>query len=592
MGVSKSTFGRRSERIIHSSKLPDLLNRQQQPKLSTDARECQNLYRGFKPPPASIDTDDVNYLTQKGVFSLPSKGFREQLLQSYIDFAHPLRPVLDIEDLLAMENCQDNRQISYLLIHAVMLGGSLFVGQEHLIAAGYPTRRAIRQAFYEKCRVRRKGPLQVLGNTGKEKLTRRQLLYEHDYEQDELVIAQALMLMSLWYAVSNGNHEDCWYWTSIAIGLIKRIDTSMFQSKTNLDQVTLGKWRRLWWTAFIMDRFIAMGMNLPTRILRADYTVPMLEFDDFNLDQGYSEANADLDISSLYWDKGRIYQLAKTFISKVKLSICIDNFLGILRSDNKDPETQAYGLQCTIEELQSWISYLPKEAALDLKPRATVDTILTVHQAGLYMTYLCTVAFVHKARTTIVSLLSHPYNLHSEGIWSMAQGSIQSIASNTATIVQYLKDLDLVRYLPQSVVMSFLHVNVIHLMYLTAVNNISGIFQSMHVVDVMKDCYFDINYGVRLVNAVFKRDALRTPPLCLALETDFSTSTMSSAEIPLLNNTILDSTPNEMTLQESHQDILQPQMIGSELRPENDAYQPNFFPQMSGDIFTQLLDGI
>lgn len=101
-----------------------------------------------------MDTDDVNYLGQKGAFSLPSEGFRLHLLQSYLDFVHPLRPVLGIEDILAIQGRMHSYQISYLLFQSVMLGGSLFVDNKHLAAAGYPTRNVARQTFYEKSRVR------------------------------------------------------------------------------------------------------------------------------------------------------------------------------------------------------------------------------------------------------------------------------------------------------------------------------------------------------------------------------------------------------------------------------------------------------
>jgi hypothetical protein len=124
------------------------------PKKSWGGNMGLPLHGDFKPAPPSMDADDVYYLTQKGAFSLPSTGFRQHLLQSYLDFVHPLRPVLEIDDILRMQRCTDGRPISYLLFQAVMLGGCLFVHHKHLAAAGYATRNAAQQAFYDKSRVR------------------------------------------------------------------------------------------------------------------------------------------------------------------------------------------------------------------------------------------------------------------------------------------------------------------------------------------------------------------------------------------------------------------------------------------------------
>lgn len=100
-----------------------------------------------------MDPEDVEYLKLKGAFSAPSGDLRYQLLQSFLNYVHPYNPVLDIQDVYAIEGRSEPGQVSYLLFQAVMLGGSLFVEQKHLAKGGYSTRKAARQTFYERARV-------------------------------------------------------------------------------------------------------------------------------------------------------------------------------------------------------------------------------------------------------------------------------------------------------------------------------------------------------------------------------------------------------------------------------------------------------
>jgi hypothetical protein len=100
-----------------------------------------------------MSTRELEHLKIKGAFSIPSPDLRHHLLQSYLNFVHPRNPVLDIQDLLAMEGGGGAGGASLLLFQTVMLGGSLFVDLEHLTKAGYTTRRSARQVFYERARV-------------------------------------------------------------------------------------------------------------------------------------------------------------------------------------------------------------------------------------------------------------------------------------------------------------------------------------------------------------------------------------------------------------------------------------------------------
>jgi hypothetical protein len=76
--------------------------------------------------------------------------------------------------------------------------------------------------------------------------------------------------MSLWYEAPN-SHKNCWYWSGLAIGLMQSTDLNKMQ-----DSGEIKKWRRLWWSAFVRDRLIALGMKLPIRFRIEDYSTTLI----------------------------------------------------------------------------------------------------------------------------------------------------------------------------------------------------------------------------------------------------------------------------------------------------------------------------
>lgn len=107
----------------------------------------------LKPPPQSLGSEDIEYLAAKGALSIPAADFRREILQSYIDFVHPFIPILDLRDIVAMAGYGESGEVSVLLLQAVLLAGSLYVGMTHLKNAGYLTRRSARKDFHDRARV-------------------------------------------------------------------------------------------------------------------------------------------------------------------------------------------------------------------------------------------------------------------------------------------------------------------------------------------------------------------------------------------------------------------------------------------------------
>lgn len=109
----------------------------------------------LRPLPQCIDIEDAEYLADTGALALPAVSLQNALLQSYTEHVHPLLPVLDLHDFLAVVDRRDGAtgQISLLLYQAVMSAATAFVDDIHLHEAGYLTRRAASQALFRKAKV-------------------------------------------------------------------------------------------------------------------------------------------------------------------------------------------------------------------------------------------------------------------------------------------------------------------------------------------------------------------------------------------------------------------------------------------------------
>lgn len=115
--------------------------------------------RYLKPLSSRIAREDLEFLRQKGALTIPESELRDELLRCYVQWVHNFMPMLDLRQFLRciVEN-DPSGNISLLLFQAVMFAGTAFVDLKHLQAAGYPTRKSARKAFFNRVKVREDNP--------------------------------------------------------------------------------------------------------------------------------------------------------------------------------------------------------------------------------------------------------------------------------------------------------------------------------------------------------------------------------------------------------------------------------------------------
>lgn len=109
----------------------------------------------LKGPSGLCARESFLFLYERGAVSIPSTELRNQLLQSYTEHVHGDMPILDLSDYIQVIERGDGLtgQGSLLLLQSVMFAGLAFVDLQHLIKAGFTSRKAARKAFFTKARV-------------------------------------------------------------------------------------------------------------------------------------------------------------------------------------------------------------------------------------------------------------------------------------------------------------------------------------------------------------------------------------------------------------------------------------------------------
>ncbi|KAL7625030.1 Cutinase transcription factor 1 beta [Parahypoxylon ruwenzoriense] len=467
----------------------------------------------IRPLPSKIAPEDVSYLHTKGALSLPSPNLQNALLCAYIEYVHPYMPLLELHDFLSMINARDGLygQTSLFLYQSIMFAATAFVDVKYLKESGYASRKAARREFFYKAR----------------------LLYDFDYESDRLILVQGLLLMTYWYETPD-DQKDTWHWMGVAISLAHTIGLHRNPANTNMTPRKQKLWKRIWWSCFMRDRLIALGMRRPTRIKDEDFDVPMLDEHDFEIEPLADDIQIVGPECMLMRDVLMQQELALMCIAKAKLCLCISHMLkaqySVLIRDksraenttnstmmlfpNKQLDNVESVNSCDLE-LMAWVQSLPAccqyrpLSALDVKNgRATV----AVQRNLLHMVYYTTISALHRPQFLPSSPMHAPQT--SAQVQEMSRTRVRDAASQITRMVAELHSLRLEKYLPTTGVTVILPAMIIHLLEMK--NPLSqpreiamrGFRQCMKVMEKLRDIYAAADYAVAFLDAALRKAAI------------------------------------------------------------------------------------
>ncbi|CAH0053313.1 unnamed protein product [Clonostachys solani] len=500
-----------------------------------------------RPLPSKVAPEDVSYLHFKGALTLPTIALQNALLQAYVEYVHPFMPLMDIHEFLSIVNRRDglNGQTSLFLYQAVMFSATAFVDMKYLREAGYPSRKSARKSFFQKTR----------------------LLYDFDYELDRLVLVQALLLMTYWYETPD-DQKDTWHWMGVAISLAHTIGLHRNPGSTTMCLSKQKLWKRIWWSCFMRDRLIALGMRRPTRIKDEDYDVPMLEEADFEIQALADNITVIPQDCVLMRDIAMQKELAIMCIAKAQLCVCISHMLkaqySVLIRDKMKPENttnstmmlfpnkqldNVEGVHTVDMELMAWAESLP--ACCQYRTLTPLEvgngkSTVAVQRTLLHMVYYTTISALHRPQFLPSSPTHTPTT--SRQVQEMSRLRVRDAAMHITRMASELHTHKLERYLPTTGVTVILPAMIIHLLEMK--NPVAdareratyGFRQCMRVMEKLRDIYAAADYATGFLDAALRKAAIdinaHIAPSTLAMmkrvPVEFSAQTPPPENVPYM----------------------------------------------------------
>ena len=403
-----------------------------------------------KPLASRLSLEDLKFLEKKDALTIPPNDLRNRLIGSYVEFGYPFMPVVDLSEIHAIIHGQSKTgRLSLLLLQSIMFAGAATIDSRYLIAAGFSTKRDARRHFFNRAR----------------------LLFDLDAETDTVQLVQSLILMTHWYEGPD-YQKDSHHWMGVAASMLPLIEPRKDSTRSHPEQ-RLGQslWKRIWWSAYMRDRLISLGMRRPVCINRDDYDVPALETDDFEIKPFPHPEHCASDDFCLPLDTDKHYQLAKICIALGSLCQCIGDILSthysIRRCGNYEQASRADIQTRTLMVLQPKTSRIlsneTKACEDDLgnwKQRFAEDTYFAVptrqnhgrgdhsiicHKSLLYMLYLSAVSALHRP---LLGLASHAQHEHNAVDLAKSQDIVRNSAAEVLATITILDELDLIPFLP------------------------------------------------------------------------------------------------------------------------------------------------
>ncbi|KKY23987.1 putative c6 transcription factor [Diplodia seriata] len=483
------------------------------PNIAPKTNSGFSLPAYIKPLPPRIGQDEIAYLQKKGALTIPALDLKTELLRAYVEFVHPYMPLLDLHEFLRIIDCQDGSQgkMSLILFQAVMFAGSAFADFKYLRKAGYSNRKEARKDFFQKTR----------------------LLYDFDYEQDRVSLVQALLLLTYYYETPD-DQKDTWHWMGVATSVAHTIGLHRNPDKANMDPKRVKLWKRIWWSTYMRDRLIALGMRRPTRIKDEDYDVPLLTLDDFEIaavPDSISCIPADCVVAR---DVALQRQLAICCIQKAKLCLCISHVLskqycvlnnnqGLLNDRTtmmllpKKLDPQKSDVKHCDVELKKWKEELPEEAKYE--EASSGNRSIDLHKSLLHMVFYTTLSALHRPQVLPSGPVDGCPEQDANGVLESSRRHVRTAATAITGIAQKLDSLDLVRFLPTTGVTVLLPAIIIHLLDIkspdeeTRRSSLRGFCQCMQVMGKLRDLYAAADYSTAFLEAAIRKAGISIAPI-------------------------------------------------------------------------------
>jgi hypothetical protein len=338
--------------------------------------------------------------------------------------------------------------------------------------------------------------------------------------------------MTYWYETPD-DQKDTWHWMGVAISLAHTIGLHRNPEKSNMDIRKQKLWKRIWWSCFMRDRLVALGMRRPTRIKDQDFDVPMLTLEDFEIEPLASD-NLSISLDcALIRDVKMQEELATMCIAKAKLCLIISHVLSaqysVLVRDQGMAQGQEGNTRSSVmlfpkkldqtdevkscdQELNDWIQNLDPQFIY--RPPTSADVVrgrgsFVVQLALLHMVYFATVSALH--RPQVLPSVETSSLQKFRDLQDVSRKKVREASREITRMSLGLHNLKLERYLPTTGVTVLLPAIIIHLLDIKSCSEstrdaaLQGFCQCMLVLEKLRDNYAAADYAVQFLEAAIRK---------------------------------------------------------------------------------------
>ena len=258
---------------------------------------------------------------------LPETEIVFELLRCYFQYVHPFLPILNISEVL-LKAASNDEHVGSLLMYSIFLAAASYVEPSTLERAGFPSRKSMKQYFYQRAKE----------------------IYDAQLETDKTTLIQSAILLAFWY-VDLEDQDGSSYWIGIAISLSHSIGMHLQAPYERMPGCPVSKsqviiWRRMFWSLYTRDAWLALGLGRPMRLHLDDCDIPMPSLEDVFFDMQQLTA----DQRSTFVPVDAEY-LAERWLDYLRLTSKIENVL-TLHYKPRRPSLSVTQLQHDYEEVK------------------------------------------------------------------------------------------------------------------------------------------------------------------------------------------------------------------------------------------------
>lgn len=356
--------------------------------------------------------------------------------------------------------------------------------------------------------------------------------------------------MTYWYETPD-DQKDTWHWMGVAISLAHTIGLHRNPDNGTMPIHKQRLWKRMWWSCFMRDRLIALGMRRPTRIKDEDFDVPMLTESDFEIEVLPDDNKLLPPECTVIRNLDMQRELAEMCVQKAKLCVLISHMLkaqySVLIRDRLQPERtnttmmlfpnksldNLEAVQQVDRELAAWATALPPSCQYRPLVRSDIEdgrSTIAVQRNLLHMVYQTTTSALHRPLFLPTSPMQPPQA--SRAVQEVSRAKVKNAATQITRMAAEMHRYRLDKFLPTTGVTVVLPAMIIHLVEYKHQDRDrreeaqKGFAQCMQVMVKLRDIYAAADFA-----AGFLEQALKKASIELNIAAAAASSTTSGATV-------------------------------------------------------------